>query len=191
MSEVEDAKSIDDLIASASMAGKPILDFENLDFKIASGVTKIQTWNFKKQVTTAEKRSLTDRHSAWMIYDFFTTGGDSEAILDFRDLSKVPVNNHNVQVFDTKWDEVLSAVTDRLTDNTLESLFKMQVEKSQEMKYLLQVFALGDKTYNHCRLKLMAPRHLEQKILISKRDIETRTDTCNRSFERRYSWRTR
>ena len=41
--EVEDAKNIDDLITSASVTRKPILDFENLDFKIASGLRKILT----------------------------------------------------------------------------------------------------------------------------------------------------
>ena len=61
--------------------------------------------------------------------------------LDFRELPKVPLENHNDQAFDTKWDEVLSAVTDRLTDNILDSLFVMQVEQSEELKYLLQVFS--------------------------------------------------
>ena len=47
--EVADAKDIDDLIISASFRGKPMLDFENLDFKIAaSRLRKIQTVNFKK-----------------------------------------------------------------------------------------------------------------------------------------------
>ena len=65
-----------------------------------------------------------------MIYDFFKVNGDSEAILDFRDLPKVHLKNVNVQAFDTKRDESLSAVTDRFTDSKLESLYKMQVEKS-------------------------------------------------------------
>ena len=75
--ENENTKSIDDLLTSASMTGRPILDIENLDFKTASGLRKIQTGNFKKQVATVkekaqpEKRSLTDEQIAWMIYDFF------------------------------------------------------------------------------------------------------------------------
>ena len=36
--EVEDAGSIDDLITSASEIGRPIPDFENLDFKSASAL---------------------------------------------------------------------------------------------------------------------------------------------------------
>ena len=73
--EVEDAESMDGLIASASWSGRPIPDFENLDFKIASGLRKILTGNFKKQVTTAEgkaqseKRSLTGKQIAWLIFD--------------------------------------------------------------------------------------------------------------------------
>ena len=69
-------------------------DFEHL-LKIASGLSKISTGNFKKQVTTAEgkakseRRSLTGRQSSWMIYDFLKIGGDNGAILDFRDLSQV------------------------------------------------------------------------------------------------------
>ena len=49
---------------------------ENLDFKIASGLWKIPTGNFMKQITTAEgkahskKESLTGRQIAWMIYEF-------------------------------------------------------------------------------------------------------------------------
>ena len=36
--EVEDAKSIDDLITSASIPGKPIPDFETVDFMIAKRI---------------------------------------------------------------------------------------------------------------------------------------------------------
>ena len=92
---IEDAKSIDDFTTSASLTGKPMPDFENLDFKSARGVRKILTGNVKKQVTTAErtaqseKRLLTGRQIAWMIFDFLNISGDNEAILEFKDLSKV------------------------------------------------------------------------------------------------------
>ena len=95
-----------------------------------------------------------------MIHHFFFISGDNKAILDFQDLSKVQLKNDNVQAFDTKCGEALSAVTDRPADNILESMNKMQVEKSEELKYLLQVYAqettFGDKTNDYCRLKLIA-----------------------------------
>ena len=50
----------------------------------------------------------------------------------------------------------------------MESLYKMQVEKADESKYVLQVYGqettLSDKKYDECRLELTAQRHLEQKI---------------------------
>ena len=107
---------------------------------------KILTGRFKKEVTTAEgkaqseKRSITGRQIALVIHDLFTISGANEAILDFRDLSKVKIKNDNVQAFDATWDE-LSAVTDRLTDSILESPHKMQVEMSEELKYLLHLCA--------------------------------------------------
>ena len=36
---------------------KPTPDFENIDFKVARGLRKILTVNFKKEVNTAEKQS--------------------------------------------------------------------------------------------------------------------------------------
>ena len=71
---------------------------------------------------------------AWMIYKFFKVRGDNEAILDFGDLSNVQLKNEKVQAFDAQWDEVLSPVTERLTDNMLESLYRMQIETSEEFK---------------------------------------------------------
>ena len=94
ISEVEDAKCIDDFLTSASLTGKTVLDFESLEFKIASGLRKIVTGNFKKQVTTAEgkaqseKRSLTGRQIDLMIDDIFKIS--DEAILDFREKIKSP-----------------------------------------------------------------------------------------------------
>ena len=50
----------------------------------------------------------------------------------------------------------------------LESLYMMQIEKSEELKYVLQVYAqettFGGKGYDYCRSKLMAQRLLEHKL---------------------------
>ena len=59
--------------------------------------------------------------------------------MDFRDLSNVQLNNDNVQAFDTKRDEVPSAVTERPTDSMLERLCRMQTASSEELKNVLQV----------------------------------------------------
>ena len=56
--EVEDDKSIDDLITSASIIGDLILDFENLDFKIASGLRSQQP---KAKLNQGRAHSQADR----------------------------------------------------------------------------------------------------------------------------------
>ena len=61
--EVEDAKSTDDLITPAFITGRSIPDFENLEIKIASGLGKILTGHFKKQVTTAEGKGIREEIS--------------------------------------------------------------------------------------------------------------------------------
>ena len=103
-----------------------------------------------------------------MICDFFQMVGDDDAIFDDRDLPQVQLQNDNVQAFDTKSIEVTSAFVHRPIDNILESLYKMQVEKSEELKHVLHVYThettFGDKKYDCCRLKLLAHRYPEQKI---------------------------
>ena len=88
-------------------------------------------------------------------------------ILDSGDLSNAQLENDSVQALDAKWDEVLSPITDRPADSIFESVYKMQIEKSEDLKHVMQVYAqettFGDEKYDHCRLKLMAQRHLEQK----------------------------
>ena len=78
--------------------------------------------------------------------------------MDFKDLATVQEKNDNVRQQMGQF----SAVIDRLTDSIMESLHKMQVEKSKELKLLLQVYArdttVGDKKCDYCRLKLMVQR---------------------------------
>ena len=109
--EVEDSKCIDDLITFSIYNRKT-----NTGFRADSGHSEQGTSrNSAEGKAKPEKRSLTGRLIAWMIYDFFNISGGTEAVLDFRD------RNDNVQAFDIKWDEVLPAVTDRPSDHTLES----------------------------------------------------------------------
>ena len=47
--KIEDAKRVDDLITSTLTPGDQNPDFENLDIKIASGLKKIPTKNFRNK----------------------------------------------------------------------------------------------------------------------------------------------
>ena len=138
------AKSMDELTTSASITGDPIPDFENLDLKIASGLGKILTGNFKKQVHHSRRQSsfkeeITHRQTDCLddLRILNKISGDNEAILDVRDSRKVQLRNDNVQAFDTKWDAVLSAVSGRLFESILDSLYLMQLEKVGRLEILV------------------------------------------------------
>ena len=65
--------------------------------------------------------------------------GEREAIFDFGELMKVQLESGRVQSCDTRWDEVHSALADQLGRNICESLFRSQLNNSEEMRYLTQV----------------------------------------------------
>ena len=127
-----------------------------------------------------------------MIFDFFKISGDNEAILDFRDSTQVQLRSDKFQASCTTWDEVLSSVTDRPTDNILETLCtRCKMQKSEEEVVIALQTTSGDKKYDSCRWKLMVQRHLEHKIkhahFKARHRTSRRGQTCNRSSERKGS----
>ena len=98
--------SIKELETSASMAGKPVPGFKKLEFKIASGLKRILTGSFKKQVSTTGveiAHGQTDRLKDLRL------SGCNEEILDFRDPSKLQLDNDNLQAFNTKCERKISS----------------------------------------------------------------------------------
>ena len=113
--EVEDDISIDHLITSASMTGRPIPDFENLDFMIASGLRKILTGTVKKQVTTAEGKVQSREEITYGQTDCFDDLRLLQQLVATMKLSWTSeiyrmfnFRKDNIQAFDTKWTEVLT-----------------------------------------------------------------------------------
>ena len=73
-----------------------------------------------------------------MIYKNFRISGEGAATLDFGELMKVELTDDNVRSFDTRWNEVLSAMTERPGDNILGSRHRFNLENSEELKYLMR-----------------------------------------------------
>ena len=48
-----------------------------------------------------------------------------EAVLDFSDLFRITLHGDDVQIFDTRWDEVLLPTSQVPSDDVLESLYKI------------------------------------------------------------------
>ena len=78
--EVEMVESVDDLKSSRSITGTPGPDFELLDARTASALSKIiQNTRFKKKVSLEEMKAhkedrfLRGRQIAYLIYEYFRT----------------------------------------------------------------------------------------------------------------------
>ena len=99
----------------------------------------------QKRVHLEEKaqkddRFLRCRQIAYMIYEHLGVTGTHEAFLDFSDLSNLSLRGDDVRGFDTRWDEILLSVRQVPSDEILESLCKMWVRESDQLKTVLALY---------------------------------------------------
>ena len=144
--EVEMVESVDELKSSRSIEGKDPPNSEMLDARIASASNKIiQNPHFEKKVSLEEQnaqkeyRFLRGRQIAYMIYDYFRVTGANDTVLDYTDLFSVGLRNDAVQEFDTRWDEILLSLTKIPPDDVLESLYKLRIRESDQLKNALEL----------------------------------------------------
>ena len=139
--EVEMVDSLEELSSSRSVCGKNFPNFEMLDAKIASALNKIiQNSQIKKKVSLEEQKAqkedrfLRGRQIAFMIYDCIRETGAHDTVLDYADFFSVTLHDVNIQEFDTRWDEVLLSMSKAPSDDILESLYKLWIRESDQLK---------------------------------------------------------
>ena len=135
-----------------------------LDARIASALNKIiPNSHFKKKVSLEEQKAQKEdgfsrgRRIAFMIFDYFRVTHAHDAVLDYADWFSVTVQNDNDQEFDFRWEEVLFifvkdtirwclgnevllSMTKIPSDETLESLCKLRVRESDQLKNVLELY---------------------------------------------------
>ena len=150
-----------------------------LDAKIASALNKIiQNSQFKKMVSLEEQKAqkedrfLRGRQIAFMIYDYFQVTGAHDTVLDYADLFSVTLHDDNIQEFDTRWDEVLLSVSKIPSDVVLESLYKLRIRESDQLKTVLELYDMEIHpkiSMSNCqKLKTMVKRRKDQKTSTTK-----------------------
>ena len=77
-----------------------------------------------------------------MIYDYFRVTGAHDTVLDSADLFSVTLHDDNIQEFDTRWDEVLLSMTQIPSDDILESLCKLRIRESDQLKTVLEMYGM-------------------------------------------------
>ena len=102
-----------------------------------------------------------------MIHDYFRVTGAHDTVLDYADLFSITLRNDDVQEFDTRWDEILLSMTKILTDNVLESLYRLRIRESHQFKTVLELYDMEIHqkiSMPTCqKLKTMVKRSIDQK----------------------------
>ena len=122
-----------------------------LDAKIASALNKIiQNSQFKKKVSLEEQKAQKEdrfprrRQIAFMIHNYFRVTGAHDTVLDYAELFSVILHDDNIQEFDTRWDEVLLSMSKIPSDDNLESLYKLRIHESAQLKNSIGIVRHGD-----------------------------------------------
>ena len=143
--------------------------------RIASAVNKIiQNSQFKKKVSLGEQKTQEGhqfqrgRQIAIMIYDYFRVAGAHDEVLDDADLFSVPLRDDIVEELDTRWDEVLLSMTRIPSDDILQSLYKLKIRESAQLKTVLELYDMEIHQKismpNDQKLKTMVKRSIDQKL---------------------------
>ena len=173
--EVELVDSVDGLRSSSSIRGISMPNFEVLDARIASALNKIiHNSHFKRKISLEEQKAqkedrfLRGRQIAYLIYEYFRVTGANDSVENFADLFTVVLRNDDIQEFDSKWNEILSSMTQIPSDDILESLYKLRIRESEKLKTVLELYNMEinqKMAGSDChRLKTMVKRSIEQNL---------------------------
>ena len=118
-----------------------------------------------------------------MINDYFQVVGAHDTVLDYADLFSVTLRGDNFQEFDTRCDEVLLSMPKNPSGDILESLSKLRIRESAQLKTVLQLYDMEIhqkiSVPKYQKLKTMVKRSINQKLRLRNFDarrgrIETR-----------------
>ena len=109
-----------------------------------------------------------------MICDYFRVTGAHDTVLDYADLFSDTLHDDNIQESDERWDEVLLSMSKIPSDDILESLHKLRIRESAQLKTLLEVYdmEIDEKMSvpNYQKLKIMVKRRIDQKLRLRNFD---------------------
>ena len=84
-------------------------------------------------------------------------------------LFSVTLHDDNLQEFDTRWKEILLSMSKTPSDNILESLYKLRIRGSAQLKIVFGIVRHGDSSNDMDaqllkKLKTMEKRRINQKL---------------------------
>ena len=106
-------------------------------------------------------------------------------MLDYADLFSVTLPDDNIQEFHTRWDEVLLSMSKIPSDDILESLYKLRISESAQLKAVFgRRIQKKISVPNYQKLKTMVKRSFDQKLLLRNFDVRHEKSTCHQWKEK-------
>ena len=92
--------------------------------------------------------------------------GAHDTVLDHADLFAATLHADNIQEFDERWDAVLLCMTKIPPDENLESLYKLRIRESAQLKTVLELYDMEkhQKISMPGYLKTVVKRSIDQKL---------------------------
>ena len=168
--EVELVDSVDDLKSSCSVRRIQLPNFAVLDARIASALNRIiQNTQFKRKVSQEEMKAQKRRpFPSWKIYEYFRVTGANDSVENYADLFTVVLRNDDIQEFDSTWDEILLSMTQILSDEIFERLYKFRIRESEKLRTVLELYNMEIHQKkagpDYHRLKTMVQRSIEHNL---------------------------
>ena len=169
--EVQDARSIDDLNTPTPFTG-----ITTLERKIPSR-NKLPLP--KEKVNQRRDYLRADRMLGWSTTSSWKLVATMKPSWTSKDLTKVPFKNDNVQAFDTNWDLVFwQTYQQHIGESVQDASWKSRKNLKMCCKSTLKTRQLATRNTTIANWSSWPKdiSSIKSKILISKREIETRTD---------------
>ena len=122
-----------------------------------------------------------------MIYDYFRVTGAHDTVLDYTDLFSITLRNDDGQEFDTRWDEILLSMTKIPPEDVLESLYKLRIRESDQLKNVLELYDMEIQQKmsrpDYQKLNTMVKRSTDQKLRLRNFDGQINTNPMSSKIE--------
>ena len=157
--------------------------FKTLDAKLSAALGRIVSGELARQISIVEedyaKKGLymKGRQKLHNIYHHFQISKTEGSLLEWRDLLGIHLLNGDMRQFQTSWDLTLASMDPRPEDTWLNTLYRQQVEKHNQIREMMNQHELmnpdkGSITYEF--LHSMVIRWLEARRRRAARDEITR-----------------
>ena len=129
-----------------------------------------QEETLEEQEAQKDDQFLRGRQIAFTICDYFRVTG----VLDYADFFSVTLHDDNIQEFDSRWYEVLLSMSKIPSDDVLESLYKLRIRVSVQLKTVLELYdrEIHQKisVHHNQKLKTMVKSSINQKLRLRNFD---------------------